>query len=304
MVDTQIRAYVAGPMRGIKHFNFPLFDEATTWLRQRGMIAFNPAERDRNFGFDPVAQDLDGNEDLEALGFDVMDAMRVDIKWITTHATAIVMLPGWHRSTGAQHELATAELIGLNVLFWHPEHGLTSEDWEAPELAPEPVPSEAGEVRVTNPTTGGAKGTKPERYDLVPVGPLRVLARVYGMGAEKYEDRNWEKGYAWSLSYAALQRHVNAFWGGETFDPESGLHHLGHAMFHCMSMIEWGATHPELDDRPWGGLQTEWLEPLLDVLEEDREEREFFKEFFTGGIDTPSTPASGTAGQWGKDADL
>lgn len=106
------------------------------------------------------------------------------------------------------------------------------------------------ERRVTDAETGAQKGTKPERYDLIPVYPLSELARVYGKGAEKYADRNWERGYAWGLSYAAMQRHINAFWGGETYDSETGLHHLAHAMFHCAALIEYGRTHPEKDNRP------------------------------------------------------
>lgn len=106
------------------------------------------------------------------------------------------------------------------------------------------------ETRVTNALTGGEKGAKPEAFALIPVEPLRELARVYGYGAGKYAPRNWEKGYDWSLSESALLRHVMAHWSGETRDPETGLHHLAHAMFHCCAMIEWAETHPELDDRP------------------------------------------------------
>ena len=41
------RLYVAGPMRGIKDFNFPAFDEAATFLRNAGYEVCNPADRDR-----------------------------------------------------------------------------------------------------------------------------------------------------------------------------------------------------------------------------------------------------------------
>lgn len=114
-----------------------------------------------------------------------------------------------------------------------------------------PTFSGRSETRVVvNPTTGGQKGTKPERYSLLPTGPLAEVARVYHYGAGKYDDHNWRKGYAWSLSFDALQRHAQTFWGGETRDPESGLHHLAHAVFHCLTLIEWDHTHRELDDRP------------------------------------------------------
>lgn len=109
----------------------------------------------------------------------------------------------------------------------------------------------AGEVRTTS-STGGQKGTKPARYDLIPVVPLRLLAELYGKGAEKYADRNWELGYEWSKSYAALQRHANQFWNGENLDDETHLPHLTSVVFHAFALLEYMLTHPEFDDRPYG----------------------------------------------------
>lgn len=109
-------------------------------------------------------------------------------------------------------------------------------------------PDHSGEVRITS-STGGSKGSKPQRYDLVPVGPLRQLSELYGRGAEKYEDRNWERGYDWSLSYAAAQRHMNAFWGGEDIDPEMGIPHVICASFHMFAIAQFMDEHPEFDNR-------------------------------------------------------
>lgn len=106
------------------------------------------------------------------------------------------------------------------------------------------------EVRVTS-STGGAKGSKIERYDLIPPEPLRLLAEHFGKGAEKYgEARNWERGYDWSLSYAALQRHAWQFWGGEDRDEETQSLHMVAVAWHAMVLIENMKTHPEFDDRP------------------------------------------------------
>lgn len=102
---------------------------------------------------------------------------------------------------------------------------------------------------MTDPVTGGAKGAKPEAFALIPVKPLEAVARVYGFGATKYEDRNWERGYKWSLSYSALQRHLNAFWRGEEVDSESGEPHLAHAAFHILALMEYCETNRERDDR-------------------------------------------------------
>jgi hypothetical protein len=120
------------------------------------------------------------------------------------------------------------------------------------------------EVRSVS-STGGEKGVKLERYDLIPVGPLQELARLYGNGALKYDDRNWERGYEWGKSYAALQRHANAFWGGEDFDSHqpdcdpgctthTGAHHMAAAAWHCFVLIEFATTHPEFDNRVKKGL--------------------------------------------------
>ena len=105
-----------------------------------------------------------------------------------------------------------------------------------------------GEVRVTS-ATGGQKGKKLERFDLIPVGALLEVARVYGKGAEKYEDRNWELGYDWSLSFAAMQRHAWAFWGGTSRDPETGVHHLASVVFHAMALMEFEGRGKGTDDR-------------------------------------------------------
>lgn len=105
------------------------------------------------------------------------------------------------------------------------------------------------ETRITNVLTGGQKGSKPERFSLIPAEPLADVARVYGYGATKYAPRNWERGYNWSLSLDALGRHVNRFIAGEDLDPESGLPHLAHVVFHCFALMEWRRTHPDLDDR-------------------------------------------------------
>lgn len=110
--------------------------------------------------------------------------------------------------------------------------------------------ADSSEVRITNETTGGEKGQKLDRFDLIPAGPMRQVARHYGVGAQKYEDRNWERGYDWSLSIGALERHLNAFKRGEDIDEETESPHLAAVVFHALALLEFAETHPELDDRP------------------------------------------------------
>ncbi len=117
-----------------------------------------------------------------------------------------------------------------------------------------PKAKEAGwtlvsEQIATDPTTGGQKGRKQEEYAFIPGGALAEVARVYGMGAEKYEPWNWAKGYPWSWSYSALMRHVEAHRRGESRDPESGFSHLAHATFHLFTLMEFEANGLGTDDR-------------------------------------------------------
>lgn len=107
----------------------------------------------------------------------------------------------------------------------------------------------AGETVQTS-STGAKKAGNDERYDLIPAEPLRLLAQHYGRGAKKYESRNWEKGYEWSKSFAALNRHLWQFWAGEDVDPETGTPHTVAVMWHAAALTEYMGTHPEFDDRP------------------------------------------------------
>ena len=106
---------------------------------------------------------------------------------------------------------------------------------------------------VADPNTGSKKGQKPSRYDLIPVRPLRLLARRFGYGALKYSIRNWEGGYNWSSSYSALQRHLNAFWDGEDIDPDDphGQTHLSAVMWHAFALTEYWLRGTGTDDRPY-----------------------------------------------------
>ena len=106
------------------------------------------------------------------------------------------------------------------------------------------------EHTISNAETGGNKGQKLARFDLIPARSLFALAEQFGIGANKYDDRNWEKGYEWSLCFAAMMRHRWAWWEGEDIDEESGLTHLAAAMWHASVLIEFSNTHPEMDNRP------------------------------------------------------
>jgi len=96
-------------MRGLPDFNFPAFDAAADDLRSRGFDVFSPAELDR---------DLDG----PGVERPFVDYMARDLPEVCS-ADAIVLLPGWQRSTGARLEAHVAAAVGVKV-------------WRYPDLAP------------------------------------------------------------------------------------------------------------------------------------------------------------------------
>ena len=191
------------------------------------------------------------------------------------------------------------------------------------------------EVRIVDPNTGGEKGQKDARFDLIPQEAIWMLAEAYGRGAEKYSrwipvshdtpaqelvvlcscesttnlqsatpigdmlqkdstkvldsseilsrlsaehsptcritkvpkrivngvlelefDRNWERGYNWSLSFGALQRHLWQFWNGEDIDEETGTPHIVSVLWHASALATFQARDKGNDDRP------EYLGPM------------------------------------------
>lgn len=109
-------------------------------------------------------------------------------------------------------------------------------------------------TRVVNETTGGEKESTDERWDLVPMAAVGEIARVYGFGSGKYSDHNWRKGYNWGLSFSAMEHHLRAWQEGQDLDPQSGLPHLAHAGWHCLTLLTFTREHPELDDR-WSTIK-------------------------------------------------
>ena len=104
------------------------------------------------------------------------------------------------------------------------------------------------EIRVTS-ATGGEKGRKLAELGGIDPQALLTLAEVSGMGARKYSTWNYLKGYDWSLSFNAMQRHALAFWAGQDNDDESGLPHVAHAAWHCLALLAFLQRDIGTDDR-------------------------------------------------------
>jgi hypothetical protein len=115
--NRKMRIYLAGPMTGIPHFNYPAFDAAAAALRANGHEVFSPAEHDRKmFGRDISNPAGDADQAASEHGFDRRSALKVELAWICDHAEGIALLPGWERSTGASAERALAIALGLQLV--------------------------------------------------------------------------------------------------------------------------------------------------------------------------------------------
>lgn len=63
------------------------------------------------------------------------------------------------------------------------------------------------------------------RTDLMPPEIQMLIDHVFTIGAAKYADDNWKKGFDWKRVKAAMKRHIQFWELGETLDPD-GQHHL------------------------------------------------------------------------------
>lgn len=111
-------------------------------------------------------------------------------------------------------------------------------------------------------SAGGLKyDTDKLRWDLLPMGALEEVAKVYSFGAAKYDSWNWRKGLTFSRCFAALMRHLYAWWWrGETIDQESGCHHLASVAFYVLNFLCYEQDgRQDLDDRP--GTKTSAASP-------------------------------------------
>lgn len=108
--------YLAGPMRGIADFNFPAFEAGAAGLRAKGFEVFSPAERDEKFHGKVFKAEHGELSEIANSGFSLREALAADTQWIALHADAVVVLPGWENSKGAQAETALARALSLPVL--------------------------------------------------------------------------------------------------------------------------------------------------------------------------------------------
>lgn len=74
--------------------------------------------------------------------------------------------------------------------------------------------------------------------DLLPLSFLQAVAKVMGMGADKYGKFNYKLGHVNTDLTAAMLRHIKQYEEGQSNDPESGVSHIAHVAANCLMLIE------------------------------------------------------------------
>ncbi len=105
------------------------------------------------------------------------------------------------------------------------------------------------QINTPKPLAERANSGKPQ-LTFIPYEAQKQEALVWMFGAKKYSRDNWRKGLSFLSVCDSILRHINAYIGGETNDPESGLPHLAHIRCNTSMLLEFENTHKDLDDRP------------------------------------------------------
>lgn len=88
-------------------------------------------------------------------------------------------------------------------------------------------------------------------FSALPLHLMAGVARVLMFGKMKYKAYNWAKGMDYSYTFDCAMRHlIKWFYCREELDPETGEHHLDHAICNLLFLKHYSLTHPGGDDRP------------------------------------------------------
>ena len=92
---------------------------------------------------------------------------------------------------------------------------------------------------------------KPRLYSNLPANVSKEISVAMMEGARKYGRHNYRvAGVRASVYFDACIDHLNAFWEGETIDPDSGLHHITKALS-CLYVLRDAQMNNKCeDDRP------------------------------------------------------
>jgi hypothetical protein len=102
--DRELTYYLAGPMSGYPHYNFPEFEYFAEILREAGIKVNAPNE-------------IDHGETIETRGGLPYETYLQAGLALLEKSEGIILLAGWPRSTGACRELSRSIDLGMPVYF-------------------------------------------------------------------------------------------------------------------------------------------------------------------------------------------
>jgi len=116
-----MRVYISGPMSGIAHYNFPLFNEVAEQLREMGCEVTNPAEEDSPELQAQAKEAVVGENQSDEVWGECLSRDVADI--LTSNYDSLVLLPGWAGSRGALLEVTAALLSGVDQFYIRIDEG-------------------------------------------------------------------------------------------------------------------------------------------------------------------------------------
>lgn len=257
--------YILGPMRNRPLYNFPAFDAMAGKIWDKGFGVINPAQLDREAGFDPHTLPADHDYSVLPDSMKLDDIVNRDLDALK-QCNAYVALDGWEKSSGATAEKA--------VLDWKKATRLDPEtlkawSWAGPGGPTGPVgPDDSAIVRIPGPAGINPKdlcGMKKPPLTLIPTSSLIFLSRVMELGAKKYTPANWRNPKTpvrMTVYLDAAWRHLLQILDGDDNDAESNQPHAAHAMACFAILLDAQACGTLVDDRPLKGAATKIINDL------------------------------------------
>lgn len=133
-----------------------------------------------------------------------------------------------------------------------------------------------GDINSDAKGSGARRNLGKVAFHMIPFHLLAGCARVLMGGKIKYKAWNWTSGMAWSSCFDCTLRHLFKWWYlGEDIDPESGEHHLDHALANLFMLRHYIIAFKEGDDRPpeWTMFNESWTDFNKKFDEDDFIER-------------------------------
>jgi hypothetical protein len=103
--DKDLAYYIAGPMSGIKEYNYPAFQKALEDFTSFGVHVLSPHA--------PFANDKEEVHESRTYEWYIRTSLRMLLR-----ADGIVLLPGWTQSKGARREADIAMDLKYPVWFY------------------------------------------------------------------------------------------------------------------------------------------------------------------------------------------